>query len=120
MSRVGRNHRVCNQYSMACIFNTVSLDPTARLTDSFEGRGAYSMGLLEDFPHTVQENTEREASFTYKAHEPLSESPEVARRLPFGPKNKPREHLWRRRGMPKKHPSYIQSHFSAKRDGNLR
>ncbi len=27
---------------MACIFNTVSLDHTAGITDSFEGRGAYS------------------------------------------------------------------------------
>ncbi len=40
---------VCNQYSTACIFNTVLLDLTARITDSFEGRGAYSRGwgLLE-------------------------------------------------------------------------
>ncbi len=34
---------------MACIFNTVSLDLNAAMTDSFEGRGAYSRGgLLED------------------------------------------------------------------------
>ncbi len=29
---------------MACIFNTVSLDLTAAMTDSFDGRGAYSRG----------------------------------------------------------------------------
>ncbi len=29
---------------MACIFNTVLLDLTAAITDSFEGRGAYSRG----------------------------------------------------------------------------
>ncbi len=40
----GRNHRICNQYSMACISDLVSLDPTAGMTDSFEGRGAYSRG----------------------------------------------------------------------------
>ncbi len=30
---------ICNQCSMACIFNTVLLDLTAAMTDSFEGRG---------------------------------------------------------------------------------
>ncbi len=39
---------------MACIFNTVLLDLTAAMTDSFEGRGAYSrgVGLLEDLQYT--------------------------------------------------------------------
>ncbi len=34
---------------MACIFNTVLLDLSAAMTDSFEGRGAYSRvgGLFE-------------------------------------------------------------------------
>ncbi len=30
---------ICNQYSMACIFNTVLLDLSAGINDSFEGRG---------------------------------------------------------------------------------
>ncbi len=29
---------------MACIFNAISLDLTAGMTDSFEGRGAYPRG----------------------------------------------------------------------------
>ncbi len=29
---------------MACIFNTVLLDLSAAMTDSFDGRGAYSRG----------------------------------------------------------------------------
>ncbi len=30
---------ICNQRSMACIFNTILLDLTAAMTDSFEGGG---------------------------------------------------------------------------------
>ncbi len=47
----GRNSRICNRYSMACIFNAVLLDLSAGITDSFEGRlirggGGYSRGLI--------------------------------------------------------------------------
>ncbi len=37
-------NRICNEYSVACIFNTVLIDLTAGITDSFEGRGGYSRG----------------------------------------------------------------------------
>ncbi len=41
---------ICNQCSMACIFNTVLLDLSVAMTDSFEGRGAYSReGLIGGF-----------------------------------------------------------------------
>ncbi len=55
MTREERNYRICNQCSLACIFNTALLDLTAGMTDSFEGRGAYSRGggLLEDLRYVT-------------------------------------------------------------------
>ncbi len=42
-----RSNWFCNHYSRARIFNTVLLDLIAGITNSFEGKGAYSRGLLE-------------------------------------------------------------------------
>ncbi len=62
----GRNYRICNQYSIACIFNTALLHLTAGTTDPFEGTGAYSSGggLLEVSRHMHSESVGRDINYS--------------------------------------------------------